>query len=160
MSNEQKAVLTTEPIDQLMWILSLLRTVPYFHDQVADQAVSSADWLEGALNAHLYDGVPFDRGLGLCGAKGRQPRYLALLRERNLSLTKALKILGEDMSVLLDEIDRYETRVSLQQRQQKAPDPIWSEVRKLIHAAAHLGFDLPRTGKGIRKSIELTRRKN
>lgn len=156
------AQLNTQPIDQLMWIVSLLRAVTHIHEGVAAQADRSADWVESAVFVHVYEGVPLDRALGLAGDKGRQPRYYALLRERNQLLSLALKAVDGDVSALVDEISRYEDRISFVQREQKAPDPAWSDVRKHIHAAALLGVGLviPRTEKGIHKTLEITRRKN
>jgi hypothetical protein len=152
--------LSDDPIDRLRWAASLARAVSHIHEGVADQAASCADWLEAAVRAHVYDGVPIDRAMGLAGAQGRQPRFYALLRERNSHLTRALCSVDGDVQELLSEIDRYESRVSALQRDRRAPDPLWSDTRKHIHAAALLGTELPRTVKGLQKTLNITSTRN
>lgn len=155
-SNAPQAI--TEPLAQLRWIASLLRAITYLDgtSAVARQAISSAQWLDDAVSSHLYGGVAMDRAMGLAGGQGRQSRFYALLRERNRHLGLALMAMGGDVGELLAEIDRYESRVSLAQRERQQPDPLWGDARKHIHAAARLGIDLPRTSKGLRKTLSIT----
>jgi hypothetical protein len=141
------------PVDRLVWIVGLLRATAMVHDGVASACSEHAAWLDDAIRSHVHDGVSADKAMGLVSSNGRQPRFYVLLRERNRHLRQALDLLDGDVHALLDEFERYETRVSAAQRERIEPDPLWPAARKLVHAAACLGLEIPRTPEGMRKTL-------
>ncbi|MCY1313522.1 hypothetical protein D9M70_640520 [compost metagenome] len=98
--------------------------------------------------------------MGAVGSLGRSPRFYALLRERNQHLRRALDALNGDVQEFLNEVDRYEQRVSADRRARVEPDQAWSDVRKHLHAAALLSSELPRTSEGLQKTLKITGQKN
>lgn len=150
----------SEPIDRLAWVVSVLRAAASVHDGIANRTDECAQWLDDGLRAHLCDGESLDRALGLSVQNGRQPRFYALLRERNRCLRQALNHMDGDVAALLEEIERYGSRVSTAQRERAAPDPLWSPARKALHAAARLNIEMPRTPEGLRKTLELKAKPN
>ena len=141
------------PVDRLAWIVDLLRAAALMHDGVASACSEHAAWLDAAIRSHVHGGISADKAMGLVLSNGRQPRFYVLLRERNRHLRHALDLLDGDVHALLDEFERYDTRVSAAQRERAEPDSLWSPARKLVHAAARLGLDIPRTPEGMRKTL-------
>ncbi|WP_155895391.1 hypothetical protein [Comamonas sp. CAH-2] len=112
-----------------------------------------AQWLESAVQQHVYQGTDMDHTLGFAGTLGRSPRFDVLRARRNRLLTRALVVLHNDVQALHRELRRYEERVPAALRERAEPDPSWPLARQLIHRAYQQGLGVPGTLFGLRKAL-------
>lgn len=113
-------------------------------------------WLESAVQQHVHHGTDMDHTLGFAGVLGRTPRFDVLRARRNRLLSRALVVLHNDVLALHCEVQKYEERVPLAQRDRAEPDPSWTLARQLIHRAYRQGIGVPGTVLGLRKALRHT----
>lgn len=113
--------------------------------------IEDAAWLQGALDAYVYEGKSLEESLGFkTGDTTRSPRWRIIDRQCAALLRDALWECAGNAAELARQIERYETRL-WPIYAGKQPPADWSLLTRHIDAARRLrGKPLPSSGEGIR----------